>query len=54
VELAELWGDLEHFHADDAEAFVFDASDDSADEAALDGIGFGENQGAFEGHEVVS
>ena len=54
VELAELRGDLEHFDGDDAEAFVFDAGDNAADESALDGIGFGEDQGAFEGHGVGS
>ncbi|MEY3457592.1 MAG: hypothetical protein RL215_749 [Planctomycetota bacterium] len=50
VESAEFRGHVEHFHADDAEAFVFDASDDASDESALDGVGFSEDESAFEGH----
>src|SRR5207248_2238589 len=40
-------GDLHELEAGDLEAFVFKAGEDLATEAALDGVGFEDDEGAF-------
>ena len=43
----EFLVDLEHFSADDLEAFAFEAVEDFADEATLYAVGLDEDEGCF-------
>lgn len=43
----EFFGDHHEFHADDLDALFLEAGDDFADEGALDGVGFEDDEGAF-------